>query len=673
MAPKVSVILPVFNSIDYVREAIQSVRDQTIDPGAVEIIAIDDGSTDGSDAVLAELAAEDPRLTVLTQENSGTAGGGRNPGISRATGEFIFFLDSDDRLTHDALRRMVEVAESEGSDVVLGKMSSTDKRHAPASMFKRTVLDAHLLRDNVFNTLGPTKLIRRDLIERLGLRFPEDQKVGEDQPFMAAVYLNARKVSVLADMDYYIIRHRTDGSNLTQSKQNALSHLTIAVRLAQAIETHTEPGEFRDGLLRRPFSWPMKRVLDARWPKLTRKKQAHLAETFRAEIAHLYGHGVRRLISAEHRVALDLLAAEDLDAVTAYISELTSGVPARTVWGDGEFRRQLPEEIAHLVPEEDRTVATPKIHCRLEDLRVESARVTVSATVRIPDLEGAPDSLAIRARKRNSALVEDFTTTFEDLAAGARSFLVTAEHDGLGRGVWDLYVVARFDDFEKEIRFGADRARAIEPEGVSNLQDDPEPQDSVIAYFAKGPGNLSIDRGAVLHRQIAKARAIGLTVDENGRAVMLVQTTSRPSLKDEYFGYVEGVPQFGGRHLLPSVQLGDRLIGLRLPLTAEMIGAKLSVISVLDGARAPLPATGTEFWPARAVGFGLALGEDGSLAVTTPSESGRDRLPLPRLDSKIPGARWRAARRRVRAKVKNAPVVGPILTRAFRTARRWRS
>src|SRR5699024_3005474 len=119
MAPKVSVIIPVFNSIDYVREAIQSVRDQTIDPGAVEIIAIDDGSTDGSDAVLAELAAEDPRLTVLTQENSGTAGGGRNPGISRATGEFIFFLDSDDRLTHDALRRMVEVAESEGSDVVL--------------------------------------------------------------------------------------------------------------------------------------------------------------------------------------------------------------------------------------------------------------------------------------------------------------------------------------------------------------------------------------------------------------------------------------------------------------------------------------------------------------------------------------------------------------------------
>src|SRR5699024_9363055 len=144
-----------------------------------------------------------------------------------------------------------------------------------------------LLRDNVFNTLGPTKLIRRDLIERLGLRFPEDQKVGEDQPFMAAVYLNARKVSVLADRDDYIIRHRTDGGNLTQSKQNALSRLTIAVGLAQAVGPTTAPGQFREGLLRRPFSWPMQRVRDARWLKLTRNEQAHLAVTFRAEIALL--------------------------------------------------------------------------------------------------------------------------------------------------------------------------------------------------------------------------------------------------------------------------------------------------------------------------------------------------------------------------------------------------
>lgn len=343
------------------------------------------------------------------------------------------------------------------------------------------------------------------------------------------------------------------------------------------------------------------------------------------------------------------------------------------MWEDGAFRRQLPEGIADLVPGEDRVAPAPRMLCRLEDLRVEGQGVRVSVSVRAPELDGAPDSLGIRARKRKSDQVEDFRTTFADLTPEPQPLLVSAAHEGLGRGVWDLFVVARFGDFEKEIRFGADRARTIEPEGVSNLQDDPAPQDRVITYFTKGPGNLSIDQGAVLHRQIAEARSVGLTVDENGRAVMLVQTTSEPRLKDEYFAYLDGVPQHGGRQLLPSVRLGDRLIGLRLPVTPELIGATLTVTSVLEGARAPLPVTGTEFWPARAAGFGLAVGEDGSLTVTTPSESGRDRHPLPRFDARVPGARWRGAKQRMTSTVKTAPVVGPALTRVVRTVRGWRS
>src|SRR5690625_4072489 len=219
--PDVSVIIPVFNSVDYVEEAIQSVLNQTITPERVELIVVDDGSTDGSDVVINRIAAQESRITVLTQENSGTPGGARNPALDLACGTFVFFLDSDDRLTSEALHRMVDVAITEDSDVVLGKISSTDRRRVPTSMFKRTVLDAHLIEDRVFNTLGSTKLIRRDIIERLHLRFPTDQTVGEDEPFMAAAYLNARKISVLADMDYYIVQYRGDGANMTLAKQGS--------------------------------------------------------------------------------------------------------------------------------------------------------------------------------------------------------------------------------------------------------------------------------------------------------------------------------------------------------------------------------------------------------------------------------------------------------------------
>lgn len=673
MTPQVSVIIPAYNSVDYLPEAIRSVWDQTIEPHEVEIIVVDDGSTDGTAESLAEMASQDPRITVITQPNSGTAGGARNPAIGRAAGEFVFFLDSDDCLTPDALRRMVEVAHAEKSDVVLGKIVSSDARHAPSSMFKKTVLDADLLRDNVFNTLRPSKLIRREIIDRLELRFPEDQKVGEDQPFMAAVYLAASKISVLSDMDYYVIRHRTDGMNLTGTKMTASSHLTIAVRLAAVIEEYTSPGELRDGLLRRPFSWPMGSVLDGRWAKLGREEQKRLAEIFQNNLAHLYTEGARAKIAPGQRIALDLLAAERLDELHAYTSIRASSAEASVELSHGKFRRLLPPEIARLVREEDLVMGAPKMLCRLEGVRVLGTSVQVSASVRIPGLDGVPDSLDLRVRKRNSDQSLDLRTSYVDLSKGSRSFLVTAELDGFERGVWDAYAVVRFGEFEKEIRFGADRSPSIEPEGLSNLSSDPEPQDRTVVYYTQGPGNLSIDRGAVLHRNLGQARAVGLTMDEEGRAVLLVRTTSEPRPQDEYFGYLEGVRQHAGRHLLPSTRLGERLIGLRLPVTSQMIGATLEIAAVIDGVRTPLPVEGTAFWPARAAGFGLSRDEKGSLVVTTRVENGRDRYIPPALASNTPRLPTGGVGVRARAAIKRVPFIGSSLVRAVRRARRSRA
>lgn len=100
----VSVIVPVYNAEKYLRECLDSVVDQSL--REIEIICVDDGSTDASPAILAEYAARDPRVRVITQENR-YAGAARNAAIRAARGEFVAFLDPDDLLpdekTYEAL------------------------------------------------------------------------------------------------------------------------------------------------------------------------------------------------------------------------------------------------------------------------------------------------------------------------------------------------------------------------------------------------------------------------------------------------------------------------------------------------------------------------------------------------------------------------------------------
>src|SRR5699024_5900461 len=115
--PDVSIIIPVFNSVEYVEEAIRSVLNQTISPERVELMLGDGGSTGGSVVVITRLPAQDDWITLRPRESSGTPGGARNPPHHLARGTFMFFLDSDDLLASNALQRMLGVAVAADSDV----------------------------------------------------------------------------------------------------------------------------------------------------------------------------------------------------------------------------------------------------------------------------------------------------------------------------------------------------------------------------------------------------------------------------------------------------------------------------------------------------------------------------------------------------------------------------
>ena len=186
--PRVSVIVPVYNAMPYLTGALESVLAQ--DLPELEIIAVNDGSTDGSGAELDRFAALDPRVQVLHQENSGWPGHPRNRGIERATGEYLFFMDADDTMAPHALRSMVELAERDSAkgpaDIVIPRFAGTGGRQVQ-SLYSRHP-QGRISISRAMETLSPQKLFRRDFVERHGLTFPEEKVRLEDGIFVARAY-----------------------------------------------------------------------------------------------------------------------------------------------------------------------------------------------------------------------------------------------------------------------------------------------------------------------------------------------------------------------------------------------------------------------------------------------------------------------------------------------------
>ena len=115
--PKVSIIIPVYNTVDYLVCCLDSALEQTYKN--IEVVVVDDGSSDGSSSILTEYAARDSRIVLIRQENSGEIAS-RRRGIERAEGTFIFFLDSDDYLAPEAIERLVDYQQRNKVDVVRG-------------------------------------------------------------------------------------------------------------------------------------------------------------------------------------------------------------------------------------------------------------------------------------------------------------------------------------------------------------------------------------------------------------------------------------------------------------------------------------------------------------------------------------------------------------------------
>lgn len=211
MLPEVSVVVIVYNDADRLPTAVESVLSQSL--RNVEVVIVDDCSTDGSYDVARSLASRDPQRVGAHQlpSNSGGCGGPRNHGITKARGRYVMFLDSDDVLEHDACRNMLEAADRTGADLVSGLCVRvyTDSRNGKTSEWYPWLYDRTRTVDSitelpdlfVFDTLSTNKCYRREFLLENNLEFP----VGihyEDLLFSAQAYLAAGRITLIPNWVY---------------------------------------------------------------------------------------------------------------------------------------------------------------------------------------------------------------------------------------------------------------------------------------------------------------------------------------------------------------------------------------------------------------------------------------------------------------------------------------
>lgn len=252
--PDVTVVVPVFNTMPYLTETLDSLVRQSIGPDRLEVVVVDDGSTDGSGAELDAYAARHPDLfTVVHQENSGGPAAPCNVGLEHAHGRYVFFLGADDYLGDEALERLVARADEWESDVVCARIVGVGGRWVNQVLYARDAKDVPFPSAELASALSNTKLFRRSLLTEHGITFARDLKVGSDQPFTIEAMLHARRISVLGDYAYYHAVKRDDASNITYSS-GWRARLAGISAVIEHVADLIGPGEGRDLLLGRHFS-----------------------------------------------------------------------------------------------------------------------------------------------------------------------------------------------------------------------------------------------------------------------------------------------------------------------------------------------------------------------------------------------------------------------------------
>ncbi|MFF0201285.1 glycosyltransferase family 2 protein [Streptomyces sp. NPDC005017] len=486
--PTVTVVIGAYDALPYLTRCLKSVAEQSLGEHTLECLAVDDGSNDGTGKELDRFAAEHPDFVrVVHQQNSGGPSAPRNVGIDLARGRYVFFLDADDHLGPHALRRMIDMAERNGSDVVLGKYVGVGC-DVPRSMFEADQEVVDLATSRVWYSLTPHKLFRRSFLLERGLRFDEDIRIGEDRIFVTKAYLQASVVSVVADEDVYFKVRRDDNGNITCNYRDLPRRFETARRIMAAIAAHSTPGPVRDAALLRTFRGGLLDSFSWRFPPLTVDEQLAAMEIVKQEVERFYTPEIDRQMTPPHRIfahcARHGMRAEIVDVIEFLEREKAKDGSPHAVVVDGgrayaaypyfrDEKRGIPDscyDITHRLGQNDRLDSLGWRRAQRGDV----LRLTGHGYIeRVPTLEPATqlvlrlrdDGREVRVPTRSAPLTGASATGTQGPAGfTAEIDFARAENGGpLTPGVWDVYLNVRTQGLSTQRRFGARKAESLAP------------------------------------------------------------------------------------------------------------------------------------------------------------------------------------------------------------------
>ncbi len=243
----VSVVVPVFNSAEHLQECLRSVLAQRID--GLEIACVDDGSTDGSRAIIEEFARDNPGIGVFVHGDNRGVGAARNTGLDAASGNYVVFLDADDLLLPGVLPRALAVATSDALDIL--QVDYVDRvedeagaswlaaRNRPvkraASLADSPVMDGpsfliHVIENAAYRPTVWSYLFNREYLAARALRFA-GMRYHEDAEFVPRALYPAARIRA-AGIVTHVHRRRRDSLMTDGDARNWLDSLEACIRIA---------------------------------------------------------------------------------------------------------------------------------------------------------------------------------------------------------------------------------------------------------------------------------------------------------------------------------------------------------------------------------------------------------------------------------------------------------
>ena len=251
LPPKVSIIIPIYNAAQYLEKCIFSCIQQTLFD--IEIICVNDGSTDDSQIIVDKLSALDYRISSIIKPNGGLSSA-RNAGIEASTGSIIMFLDSDDYLEKNTCEKLwIEFRECAPDIIGFGTEIFPIMPHASNWMYDRLSAVSNnrywkfepraLFMENGAHPFVWRNAFSREFLNKYTLRFDEQIKFGEDSVFQLEAYPHASRICFISDHLYHY-RWFREGSMMEKALQNPAKKLDYHIEIIDHISAYWQHNDW---------------------------------------------------------------------------------------------------------------------------------------------------------------------------------------------------------------------------------------------------------------------------------------------------------------------------------------------------------------------------------------------------------------------------------------------